>query len=62
MRARLFLARLELDRGNHEAAREAYEMAVESARLRALNGLSSYERELLDAPPWQFREIGQALR
>jgi predicted Zn-dependent protease len=62
VRARLFLARLELDRGNHEGAREAYERAVESARLRALSGLSAYERELLGAPAWQFREIGQALQ
>lgn len=62
VRARLFLARLELDRGDHDAAREAYLKAVESARLRALEGLSSYERELLAAPAWQFREIGRALQ
>jgi cytochrome c-type biogenesis protein CcmH/NrfG len=62
VRARLFLARLELDRGNYDAAREAYSKGVESARLRTLEGLSSYERELLGAPTWQFREIGQALR
>jgi cytochrome c-type biogenesis protein CcmH/NrfG len=62
VRARLFLARLELDRGDYDAAREAYSKAVESARLRTLQGLSSYERELLGAPTWQFREIGQALQ
>jgi O-antigen ligase len=62
VQARLFLARLELDRGNREAAREAYSKAAESARLRTLRGLSSYERELLGAPDWQFREIGQALQ
>jgi O-antigen ligase len=62
VQARLFLARLELDRGDHEAAREAYSKAMESARLRALDGLSSYERELLSAPAWQFREIGQGLQ
>jgi len=62
VRARLFLARLELDRGEVEAAREAYEAAVESARLRTRLDLNTYERELLDAPTWQFREIGEALR
>ena len=62
VRARLFLARLELDRGHLDAAREAYSQAVASARLRARIGLSAYERELLSAPAWQYREIGQALR
>jgi cytochrome c-type biogenesis protein CcmH/NrfG len=62
VRARLFLARLELDRGDQDAAREAYLEALRSARLRARSGLSSYERELLDAPAWQFREIGQAVQ
>jgi len=62
VRARLFLARLELDRGNRDAAREAYSKATESARLRTHSGLSSYERELLGAPAWQFREIAQALK
>jgi hypothetical protein len=62
VRARLFLARLELDRGEFDAAREAYSAAVASRRLRARVGLSSYERELLSAPAWQYREIGQALK
>ena len=62
VRARLFLARLELDRGEVESAREAYAAAVESARLRKRLDLNSYERELLDAPPWQFRELSGALR
>jgi tetratricopeptide (TPR) repeat protein len=62
VRARLFLARLELDRGEVEAAREAYETAVESARLRTRLDLNAYERELLDAPTWQFRELAGALR
>ena len=61
VRARLFLARLELDRGHHEAARRAYFEALKSARYRRLSGLSGYERELLAAPAWQFREIEQAL-
>jgi len=62
VRARLFLARLELDRGSVVAAREAYEAAVESARLGARLDLNAYERELLAAPGWQFREIAEALR
>jgi Tfp pilus assembly protein PilF len=62
VRARLFLARLELDRGEVEAAREAYEAAVESARLRTRLHLNAYERELLGAPAWQFREFAEALR
>ena len=62
VRARLFLARLELDRGDEDAARKAYLEALRSARLRARGGLSSYERELLGAPSWQFREIGQAVQ
>jgi len=62
VRARLFLARLELDRGALEAAREAYEAAVESARLSARLDLNAYERELLGAPAWQFRELAEALR
>ena len=62
VRARLFLARLELDRGSVEAAREAYEAAMESARLGTRLNLNAYERELLGAPPWQFRELAEALR
>ena len=62
VRARLFLARLELDRGEVEAARKAYDAAVESARLRTRHGLNAYERELLGAPAWQFRELEEALR
>jgi cytochrome c-type biogenesis protein CcmH/NrfG len=62
VRARLFLARLELDRGEVDAARETYEAAVESARLRTRLDLNAYERELLGAPAWQFRELAEALR
>ena len=62
VRARLFLARLELDRGEVEAAREAYDAAVESVRLRTCLDLNAYERELLGAPAWQFRELAEALR
>jgi hypothetical protein len=62
VRARLFLARLELDRGNTAAAREAYDSALQSVRLRARLDLNAYERELLSAPAWQIRELGEALR
>ena len=62
VRALLFLARLELDRGNTVAAREAFGTALESARLRANPSLNAYERELLSAPAWQFRELAEALR
>jgi tetratricopeptide (TPR) repeat protein len=62
VQARLFLARLELDRGDVDAAREAYEAAVESARLRTRLDLNAYERELLGAPTWQFRELAEALQ
>jgi len=62
VRARLFLARLELDRGDTGAAREAYDTALQSTRLRARLDLNRYERELLSAPAWQFRELGEALR
>jgi hypothetical protein len=61
VRARLFLARLELDRGALEAAREAYDAALESANLRRLD-LNAYEREILGAPEWQFNELREALR
>jgi hypothetical protein len=62
VQARLFLARLELDRGAVGAAHEAYVAAAESARLRARIDLNRYERELLAAPSWQFRELAEALR
>lgn len=62
VRARLFLARLELDRGDTAAAREAYDTALRSARLRARLVLNAYERDLLSAPEWQIRELGEALR
>jgi hypothetical protein len=62
VRARLFLARLELDRGEVETAREAYEAAEESARLRTRLDLNAYEREILAAPVWQFRQLAEELR
>ncbi len=62
IRARLFLARVELDRGNMRSAREALESAAASTVLRKRAGLTTYEKELLAAPMWQFREIEEALR
>ncbi len=58
----LFIARLELDRGQVEAARLALGKARDSAALRARPGLNSYERELVSAPEWQFRELEEALQ
>jgi hypothetical protein len=62
VRARLFLARVELDRGNMQLAREALESAAASTVLRKRAGLTTYEKELLAAPTWQFREIEETLR
>jgi hypothetical protein len=62
VRAWLFIARLELDRGQVEAARLALGKARDSAALRARPGLNSYEKELVSAPEWQFRELEEALR
>jgi cytochrome c-type biogenesis protein CcmH/NrfG len=62
VRAWLFLARLELDRGDTAAAGEAFDTALRSARLRTRLDLNAYERELVSAPAWQIRELGEALR
>lgn len=62
VRARLFLARLQADMGEKESAREAFDAAVRSARLRKRPGLNAYERELLSAPAWQFKELDGALQ
>lgn len=62
VRARLFLARLLLDLGKKQAAREAFDEALQSAQLRSRRGLNAYERELLSAPAWQFQELEGALR
>jgi tetratricopeptide (TPR) repeat protein len=61
-RAWLFIARLELDRGQVEAARLALGKARDSAAMRAMPGLNSYEKELVSAPEWQFSELEEALR
>jgi tetratricopeptide (TPR) repeat protein len=62
VRAWLLLARIELDRANLESARGALQHAESSARLARRPGLKAYERELLAAPAWQFRELREALR
>jgi len=62
VRARLFLARVELDRGNSRLAAEALEAAKKSIALRRRSGLRPYEKELLAGPAWQFRELDEALQ
>ncbi len=61
VRAWLFLARAELDAGRVGEAREALARAQAAASMSRLPGLSDYERELLAAPAWQFRELEGAL-
>jgi hypothetical protein len=62
VRAWLFLARVELDRGQVEQARDALDRAQTAYRLRNRSGLNAYERELVTAPRWQFQELQEALR
>ena len=62
VRVWLFIARLELDREQAEAARLALGRARDSAALRVRPGLNSYEKELVSAPEWQFRELEEALQ
>jgi len=62
VRVWLFIARLELDRGQVEGARLALQEAHDSTALRTRPGLNSYEKELVSAPEWQFRELEEALR
>jgi len=61
VRAWLFLARLGLDSGRIGEAREALTRAQAAASKSRLPGLNAYERELLAAPAWQFRELEEAL-
>lgn len=61
VRAWLLLARIELDSGQLTRARRAVDEARASASLAARPGLTRYERELLAAPEWQFRELEEAL-
>jgi len=62
VRAWLFIARLELDRGQVDLARQALASAHTSFAKRARHDLNAYERDLLWAPAWQFRELEEALQ
>lgn len=62
VRVQLFLARVELDRGNLEQARAALRQAQAASALRTRAGLSASERELVETPGWQLRELEEALR
>jgi Tfp pilus assembly protein PilF len=61
VRAWLFAARLELDRGRPEAARRAFDTAVELLSGRGDPNLSVYERQLLAADPAEVAEIESSL-
>ena len=60
-RAWLFLARVELDMGNPDAARNALASAVESSERARWRLLSAYERELVVVPGWQLEELFREL-
>ena len=62
VRAWLFIARLELDRGQVDAARHALATAQASHARRTRFARNAYERDLLYAPEWQFRQLEEALR
>jgi hypothetical protein len=61
VRGWLFLARIELDAGRAEVARHAFARAVEASDRARWRLLSGYERELVELPMWQFRELSRAL-
>ncbi len=58
----LLLARLDLDLGLVERARGDLDRAREARRCLEGRALESYERALAAAPPWQWRELEEALR
>jgi putative inorganic carbon (HCO3(-)) transporter len=62
VRAWLFIARLELDRGQMDAARSALSTARASFAMRTRHARNTYERDLLYAPAWQFRQLEEALQ
>jgi O-antigen ligase len=62
VRAWLFIARLELDRGQVDAARRALSTAQASYARRTRFARNAYERDLVYAPEWQFRQLEEALR
>ncbi len=57
----LLLARLDLDQGREERARTDFDRAREARRCLRGRVLESYERALLYAPAWQWRELQEAL-
>ncbi len=61
VRGWLLLARLELDLGRMRAARSALARAEASRDLARGRLLTGYERELLEAPRWQLRQLEEAL-
>jgi O-antigen ligase len=61
VRGWLFLARVELDAGRTEVARHAFARAVAAVDRARWRLLSAYERGLVAAPEWQFRELSRAL-
>jgi predicted Zn-dependent protease len=62
VRAWLLISRLELDRGQVDAARSALATARTSIATRTRHARNAYERDLLYAPPWQFRQLEEALQ
>jgi O-antigen ligase len=62
VRAWLLIARLELDRGQVDAARRALSTAQTSVTMRGRHARNTYERDLLYAPAWQFRQLEEALQ
>lgn len=62
VRAWLLIARLELDRGQVDAARSALATARTSITTRTRDARNAYERDLLYAPSWQFRQLEEALK
>ena len=61
VRAWLFQARLELDRGRPEAARQAFDTVVELVSRRGDPNLSPYEHQLLAADPAELAAIEGSL-
>jgi uncharacterized membrane-anchored protein len=61
VRGWLLLARLELDMGRRDAAREALARAVEASERGRWRLLSGYERDLVVTPRWQLEELSRAL-
>ena len=61
VRGWLFLARVALDAGDQASAGLAFERARAAATLGRGRELTDYERDLLQAPPWQVRELASEL-